>query len=421
MKPSQSPGRSWRMILVVPLIISVVIFAVFITKQTSRALAGSPDRTWLTTFQNPGRETTPPKNEGDNITLYLPLIHRGAGEDDAPSPTAVTTPSPLGTLVWDARLDQRGATLMSAEVAPGQGYWRLIEARWYDVAESQGKHHIFVEMLDETGNRKTGVPILVEWTTGAATIHTEAKPGEEWATNYGMFDVAPSYSARPDDGVPADSVGAMGLGSIAQPKYKEHTSYGLTWQWTVVQDPSSTTTATPTQGATPVATATETAPATTVPDATATPTRTLVSTVPPTPTSTPIPTQSATPSPSPTAMPTPTLTPTAAGLLFPMAEVGECMQDGSGTRFRGYVTLNGERVAGYSVVWSHERNGRWATNPQVSRENPLGYYEHIIGPPQGDWYAWIVDVEDSGRRISATASFRIEGGCNVRQVDFVGG
>lgn len=136
---------------------------------------------------------------------------------------------------WDSRLSQRGARLVPAEVAVGQGYWKLVRARWYNTEEAQGTHHIYVDALDETGVRKAGVSVRIAWSTDSIVVTTEAKPGDEYAANYPMYSLAPAYSAQPDDGAPADRVEGMGLGEIHDPYLAYHTSYGLVWRWTLAK------------------------------------------------------------------------------------------------------------------------------------------------------------------------------------------
>ena len=155
---------------------------------------------------------------------------------DAQQTFAVTV-APDNTLlpdrIWDPRLDQRGATLMEASVRPGQGYWRLVEARWLNSAESQGNHHIYADTLGKDGKRQIAVPIHVGWEGGSATVYTEAKMGEPSAANFPMYHIAPTYGASPDSGAPADRVEGMGLGELYAPYYAHHTSYLLIWQWTI--------------------------------------------------------------------------------------------------------------------------------------------------------------------------------------------
>lgn len=181
---------------------------------------------------------------------------------------------------WDPRLCQRFTELVPASVQPGQWYWRLIRARWYDEGEPpfSGQHHIFVDTLNGAGARQVGVPIRFSWSGGSQTVLTEAKPGEPYAANFPMYAVAPAYSAQPADGAPADLVAGMGLGNVQHPDWKIHTSYLLVWQWTQ---------------------ATGDAPPAVCGPGASTPTPS------PTPSPSPTSTPTRTPTPSPTARPTP--------------------------------------------------------------------------------------------------------------------
>jgi hypothetical protein len=295
---------------------------------------------------------------------------------------------------------------ITATVTPGQGYWRLIRARWYDEQESAGRHHIFVDVLDEDDVRKVGVPVLVTWPEGSTVVTTEAKPGEEYATNFAMFSIAPAYAARPDDGVPADVVDGMGMGTIEDPYHAVHTSYGLVWRWTVASE-------------TPQPTPSPTITATVTPTETITPTATVTVTVTPTTTPTGTPTFT----PTPTSTPTPTITPDP-GYAFSRAVVESCAPNDGGTRIEGVVYMDNQPADGYRVVFSWQPDGEWSTPPTVSGPNPPGAYTHIITAgyaTAGDWWVWIVDEE--GTRISPMAPFHSDGpggACNVATVNFYG-
>ncbi|MEZ4681143.1 MAG: hypothetical protein R2932_43710 [Caldilineaceae bacterium] len=88
-------------------------------------------------------------------------------DDDSPTldyqvflPVVQSKPAPLlpvlgiDAIRWDPRLTVRGATLVPAAVTAGQGYWRLVEAKWYDRNESQGRHHILLDILNSAGERQ---------------------------------------------------------------------------------------------------------------------------------------------------------------------------------------------------------------------------------------------------------------------------
>ena len=72
-----------------------------------------------------------------------------APEEAAPA-AAEAAPQRARTL--DPRLDVLGVTIADAPVAPGEQYWRIIEVRFADEQESGGKHHIYVDALDENGS-----------------------------------------------------------------------------------------------------------------------------------------------------------------------------------------------------------------------------------------------------------------------------
>ena len=133
---------------------------------------------------------------------------------------------------WDSRLDQLGVGLQPANVAPGQPYWRLIEARWADEQESGGRHHIFVNVLDEAGNRIIGQPVRVSWRDGFVIGRTEDKPPTEFSYNFQMYAAGNSYDVS-IEGLPSDKVTGMGLGDIQRRTWKIHTSYFLTFQRTI--------------------------------------------------------------------------------------------------------------------------------------------------------------------------------------------
>ncbi len=130
---------------------------------------------------------------------------------------------------WDPRLDQLGVTINEAPVASGQQYWRLTDAYWTDEAESGGKHHIYVEVLDENGVRIVGHPVTVSWAEGATTGVTEDKNAPDYAFNFQMYAAGYAYRVQVD-GLPSDQVSGAGLGSIEQRTYGIHTSYYFTYQ-----------------------------------------------------------------------------------------------------------------------------------------------------------------------------------------------
>ncbi len=142
---------------------------------------------------------------------------------------AVPETPPEPPRAWDPRLDQLGVRVAEAQVASGQPYWRLIEAKWENEQEAGGKHHIYVEVLDENGQRIVGQPLTVFWSDGGDTLATEDKPAPEYAFNYPMYKAGNSYNVR-IEGLPSDVVEGMGLGTPDLRYYTVHTVFRLIFQ-----------------------------------------------------------------------------------------------------------------------------------------------------------------------------------------------
>lgn len=150
-------------------------------------------------------------------------------------PQAPPTPEPevavaaVAPRAWDSRLTALGVQVEEANAAPGQQYWRLIEARWADEQQSGGKHHIYVEVLDENGNRIVGQPVTVFWGDGSHTGGVEDKAAPDFGYNYMMYAAGNAYNVKVE-GLPSEIVRGAGMGSIEQPKYGIHTSFYLVYQ-----------------------------------------------------------------------------------------------------------------------------------------------------------------------------------------------
>jgi len=132
-------------------------------------------------------------------------------------------------VVWDGRLNALGVHLVPVNVQPGQPYWKLVEARWNDEREAQGKHHIYVKVLDENGNPLSGQRVVFAWANGQDVKTTrEARPSE-YPVAFPMYAVLGSYSVY-IEGLPSDKIMGLGLGDIERPNYTIHTCFYLTFQ-----------------------------------------------------------------------------------------------------------------------------------------------------------------------------------------------
>jgi hypothetical protein len=134
--------------------------------------------------------------------------------------------------IWDMRLGERGVKMET----PTNPRWVVTMGRWLDEAESQGRHHIYVDVKDEAGNRVPGVPLLVEWPGGSSRIVTEAKPGEPYSGNYPMSASLNEFSIRVDDGQPSERVTGIGMGANGNAGI--HTSTVLHFQRLAANEPA---------------------------------------------------------------------------------------------------------------------------------------------------------------------------------------
>lgn len=151
-------------------------------------------------------------------------------EAPPPAPAEPEPPAPaFPSRAWDGRASALGVHVSDASVPSGQQFWRLIEMRWENEAEAGGRHHIYVETLDENGQRIVGQPVYIFWPEGGDTVLTENKPAPEFALNYPMWKAGNSYNVRVE-GLPSDTINGLGLGTPDLPFHTIHTNYLLTFQ-----------------------------------------------------------------------------------------------------------------------------------------------------------------------------------------------
>ncbi len=137
----------------------------------------------------------------------------------------------LPPLVWDPRLDELGIRLIPATVPAGQPYWRLAKAEFWDEQQSQNRHHIYMNVLDEAGTRLVGQRLFVEWPDEKLVLVTEDKPAPEYSANFPLdINHYPPWGTLGAftvwvDGLPSDKVAGMGLPSRNKPVV-----YWLTFQ-----------------------------------------------------------------------------------------------------------------------------------------------------------------------------------------------
>ena len=131
-------------------------------------------------------------------------------------------------LEWDSRLDAMNVQLVRAQPAAGQTCYRLVKAKWLNEAEAGGRHHIYVDVLDENDQRIIGQRVIVAYSDQTVFMVTEDKPYPELSSNMPMYAVLGTYRCQVE-GV-SDVVTGLGMGSAEAPGHALHTSFELTFQ-----------------------------------------------------------------------------------------------------------------------------------------------------------------------------------------------
>jgi hypothetical protein len=117
----------------------------------------------------------------------------------------------LRPLAWDSRLDRLGVYIVPAQSSPQQTIWHLIEAKWENEQESGENHHIYVEILDASGQRVVGQPVTIFWQGGSITGVTQDIPGAEYSFSYPMYKAGNSYNIKRESLWPSDALIGAGL------------------------------------------------------------------------------------------------------------------------------------------------------------------------------------------------------------------
>jgi len=142
---------------------------------------------------------------------------------------ALAAANPAPAIGWDGRLNSIGVRIDGVPVAAGQAYFRVVDVRWENEQEAQGKHHIYVDVLDEKGARLVGQGVDVLWAGGQETLHIEDKPAPEYGGNFPMYAVLGTYQVRVQ-GLPSETLAGLGMGTPELPAWKIHTSFYVKFQ-----------------------------------------------------------------------------------------------------------------------------------------------------------------------------------------------
>ncbi len=185
---------------------------------------------WVIVITNtPLPPTDTPTPTETPLPTNTPAVFKPAAKPLSPTATPVPVERPQPPRNLDPRLASLRVDIVPAGVRPGQFYWRLIEARWANQAEAGGDHTIYIQVLDENGNRLVGQPVEIRWEGGSLNVFTEDKPPNEYGANFPMYNTLGSYSVSVP-GLPSDTIVGLGMGTAEQPAFTVHTNFFLTFQ-----------------------------------------------------------------------------------------------------------------------------------------------------------------------------------------------
>ena len=264
-RPSTPPGRLASQRLRGPLWLATIVAvaaALLIAAFSSRGelLEVKPQSRLITTLRLPTPAASPALNSVAALTVaptLAPLLTvaptlppRTPGLVDGPEtptpvpetatptglPTATLTPtatlSPVAVIDLEPPLTALGVWVEPARVPVGEAYWRLTQARWLDEEEADSKNYIFVQVLDQAGERVLEQPLTVSWLDDSVTKLTNKSGQQSYAADFLMNASGNAYSVQMEE-LPSDVAHGLGMGTVAQPLAYTRTSFHLTFQRTI--------------------------------------------------------------------------------------------------------------------------------------------------------------------------------------------
>jgi hypothetical protein len=132
---------------------------------------------------------------------------------------------PEGTTMTNEPINDAAAysvTIVPADATEGATYWRAVRVHHLTPEENQGRHHIFLDALDEAGHRVSGAQARVTWPGGEQTL-TVDKPLGEPGTNFPMWKW--QICAVEMLGLPSDRVENLHTGHPDEPPGQGNTLF----------------------------------------------------------------------------------------------------------------------------------------------------------------------------------------------------
>ena len=130
-----------------------------------------------------------------------------------------------------------GVEIIPAAVEPGQAYWKVIRVHHLTPEENNGRHHIFLDAIDERDERLYGTLFTILWDGGSDTVIIEKEPPEPGA-NFPMW----KWQVCSVEGVGAPSDRVINLRTDhpdeAPGNTLFHHSFAITYLRTIAEEPS---------------------------------------------------------------------------------------------------------------------------------------------------------------------------------------
>ena len=133
-----------------------------------------------------------------------------------------------------------GVEIEEPDVGEGQPYWRAVRVHHLTPEENGGRHHIFLEVLDEAGERLFGAQLRVTW-DGQEEVVIAEKPLNEPGANFPTFggqECAVEVLGLPVQTLPSDRVVNLHSDHLDEPpgNTRFHHSFSVVFQRTTKGD-----------------------------------------------------------------------------------------------------------------------------------------------------------------------------------------
>lgn len=171
-------------------------------------------------------ESSSTEGQSEPMQTHLPSVSTGTEEVDWMSPEVKIDPRIAGEIyiAEEGKPDADGRL------------WEIIEIKWFDHTQSGGRHHTYVEFLDEQNQIVAGVPFTVHWSTGSQPLVSNG--GRDFdASNQPFSTGRAAFWVTVPNG---DTVKGIGMGEMTDEGFNagEHAAYVLTYKRRKVKPPA---------------------------------------------------------------------------------------------------------------------------------------------------------------------------------------